>query len=220
MSPQPHHAADNNNDAKKVSDMINIRSSEYCLVNPIFTDYGFYEDPCFLLKQKLFLKDRFTEKNSLKIPSFPAKVKWLNDNNSLLNLRERKSFLLQLQNIPKLKIKFLEKIIRIFIFSFHLRTRKQARSDGNLQMHLKSERRGSRSSDHPLDPSFFGEKISLKRRKTRQSERITFSSRGQLFFRFVLFSLSLIIPNMVDPGNFMIWHHQRRFALRWRERIC
>lgn len=27
MSPQPHHAADNNNDAKKVSDMINIRSS-------------------------------------------------------------------------------------------------------------------------------------------------------------------------------------------------
>lgn len=75
MSPQPHHAADNNNDAKKVSDMINIRSSEYCLVNPIFMDYGFYEDPCFLLKQKLFLKDRFTEKNSLKIPSFPAKVK-------------------------------------------------------------------------------------------------------------------------------------------------
>lgn len=59
-------------------------------------------------------------------------------------------------------------------------------------------------ADPLTSQSFFGEKISLKRRKTpRQSDRITFSS---IIFFQILFSLLVKFnySNMVNPGNFMI----------------
>lgn len=63
----------------------------------------------------------------------------------------------------------------------------------------------SREVPDPLTQSFFGEKI-LKRRKTRQSDRITFSSRSRLFFKFsFLFSSSLITPTWLIQQT--LWYN-------------
>lgn len=82
MSPQPHHAADNNNDAKKVSDTGQYSFIEYCLVNPIFT---------IQILRRSLLSSKTEIISQQKLNS--------NDNNSRLNLRERKSFLLQYSQI-------------------------------------------------------------------------------------------------------------------------
>lgn len=71
-------------------------------------------------------------------------------------------------------------------------------------MHLKSERRGGKFSDHPLDPSLFGEKNFVKTTKNSAKRADHFFLARSIIFQIRPFFIKFNYSNMVDPGNFMI----------------
>lgn len=109
-----------------------------------------------------------------------------------------------MQQIFPQKLNSFQILISLFFFSFHLRIGEQETELGPMEIWRCIWNR-SREVPDPLTQSFFGEKI-LKRRKTRQSDRITFSSRSRLFFKFsFLFSSSLITPTWLIQQT--LWYN-------------
>lgn len=115
-----------------------------------------------------------------------------------------------MQQIFPQKLNSFQILISLFFFlsTFALATRNRARSDGNLEMHLKSEQRGARSSD-PVVLRWKNFKTTKNSPKRPDHFFLAQSIIFQILFSFfVKFNYS----NMVNPANFMIQRHQRWFA--------